>query len=189
MSRLFSNHPPDAVERTHNAAPTARAWRKPMHTGRTYARSLLLFGVLLLVLSACGQFAAAQPPTTTQPVATQSTAATQPTAVTQTSAVTPSPASGVIPAGLERFYTQELAFGPCADYAMTEADAEAFANEAFECARLEAPLDYQNPDGRTAQIALLRVPARGESGIRIGSLLLNPGDPGFAGMPHATTMA
>ncbi|MEP0970143.1 MULTISPECIES: alpha/beta hydrolase [Cyanophyceae] len=90
---------------------------------------------------------------------------------------------------MERFYTQELTFGPCADYATTDADAAVFANDTFECARLEVPLDYQNPDGRTAQIALLRVPARGNPGSRIGSLLLNPGGPGFAGMLHATTMA
>jgi pimeloyl-ACP methyl ester carboxylesterase len=138
-----------------------------MHTGTTYARSLLLLGALLLVLSACGQ----------------------PSAVTLPTAAMPSPAAGVIPAGLERFYTQELAFGPCANYAMTEADAAAFANDAFECARLEVPLDYQNPDGRTAQIALLRVPARGEPGTRIGSLLTNPGGPGFPGMRHAIRVA
>jgi pimeloyl-ACP methyl ester carboxylesterase len=91
--------------------------------------------------------------------------------------------------GLERFYTQTLLFESCENYAITEADAEAFANDAYECARLEVPLDYENPDGRTAQIALLRVPARGEPSTRIGSLLLNPGGPGSAGMLHATTIA
>lgn len=89
-------------------------------------------------------------------------------------------------ADLERFYTQKLAFESCEGYATTEADAKAFANDTFECARVEVPLDYENPDGRTAQIALLRVPAKGEP---IGSLQVNPGGPGFAGMSHAVTVA
>jgi pimeloyl-ACP methyl ester carboxylesterase len=89
-------------------------------------------------------------------------------------------------AELERFYNQELTFGSCEGYATTDADAETFANDTFECARLEVPLDYENPDGRTAQIALLRVPAKGEP---IGSLLLNPGGPGFSGMSHAPLVA
>ncbi|MEA5452565.1 alpha/beta hydrolase [Leptolyngbya sp. CCNP1308] len=113
-----------------------------------------------LALSACGQPISGQPP---QP--------------------------GEIPAGLERFYNQELTFGPCADYATTDADAKTFANDTYECARLEVPLDYENPYGRTAQIALLRVPARGEPGSRIGSILTNPGGPGLPGMAHAITVA
>ncbi|NOK57860.1 MAG: alpha/beta hydrolase [Chloroflexi bacterium AL-W] len=150
----------------------------------TYIRHALFIGVLMLVLGACGQPVATQPTAVTLP-----SAVTQPTATTQTPAVTQTPTPGAVPAGLERFYTQELTFGPCADYAITDADAEAFANDTFECARLDVPLDYQNPDGRTVQIALLRVPAWGEPNTRIGSLLLNPGGPGFAGMSHATDMA
>jgi pimeloyl-ACP methyl ester carboxylesterase len=94
-----------------------------------------------------------------------------------------------VPAGLERFYGQKLAFAPCEGYATTAADARAFAGDAYQCARLEVPLDYDNPSGRTAQIALLRVPAKGAPGQRIGSLLLNPGGPGFAGMSHAVLVA
>lgn len=96
------------------------------------------------------------------------------------------PAPGQVPAGLERFYNQKLTFGACEGYATTDADAEAFADDTFECAQLEVPLDYENPDGRIAQIALLRVPAKGEP---IGSLLLNPGGPGFSGMSHAPLVA
>ncbi len=133
--------------------------RKTLLTRKTYVRSSLMTGAALLALSACSQ-----------PVPEQ-------------------PSPGEIPAGLERFYTQELTFGPCADYATTDADAKAFANDTFQCARLEVPLDYENPDGRTAQIALLRVPARGEPGSRIGSILTNPGGPGFAGMSLANDLA
>ena len=91
--------------------------------------------------------------------------------------------------GLERFYNQKLTFGPCKSYATTDGDAPIFASEQYECARLEVPLDYAKPEGRTAQIALLRVPATGDAGKKIGSLLVNPGGPGSSGMSHATFVA
>ncbi|MGH3942974.1 MAG: alpha/beta fold hydrolase, partial [Pseudonocardiaceae bacterium] len=88
---------------------------------------------------------------------------------------------------LARFYDQELIFGPCAGYATTGADEQLFASDPrFECARLEVPLDYDDPGGATAQVAMLRVPARGES---IGSLLLNSGGPGGTGMNFAAGVA
>jgi alpha/beta hydrolase fold len=90
--------------------------------------------------------------------------------------------------GLARYYNQKLTFGSCEGYATTKADAAAFASATAECARLEVPLDYDNPRGRTAQVALLRVKAKGE-GKPIGSLLVNPGGPGFTGMSHAVTVA
>ena len=93
------------------------------------------------------------------------------------------------PAGLERFYMQKLSFGPCESYATTKADAKTFAEKTFQCARLQVPLDYKKPSGRTAQIALLRVPAKGALGKRIGSLILNPGGPGFSGMSQALLVA
>ncbi|USX25106.1 alpha/beta hydrolase [Oxalobacteraceae bacterium OTU3CINTB1] len=96
---------------------------------------------------------------------------------------------GTVPEGLARFYSQRLDFGSCDGYATTSADAIAFANKEFKCARLEVPLDYANPGGRSARIALLKVTAKGGPGIRLGSLLLNPGGPGFSGMSYATTVA
>ncbi|KAL0580850.1 hypothetical protein V5O48_001142 [Marasmius crinis-equi] len=51
----------------------------------------------------------------------------------------------------------------------------------FECTRLQVPLDYDNPDdGRTAAIALLRVPANvsSDSPDYRGPVLFNPGGPG-----------
>jgi len=96
---------------------------------------------------------------------------------------------GAVPQGLARFYEQALTFGPCDSYATTSADATTFADKRFSCARLEVPLDYQNPEGRTAQIALLRVTAKGQPATRIGSVLLNPGGPGFSGMSYAATVA
>ncbi|WP_284251809.1 alpha/beta hydrolase [Litorihabitans aurantiacus] len=88
------------------------------------------------------------------------------------------------PAGLETFYDQELAFGPCEDYGTTpthqEAVDAAVATSAAECARATVPLDYDDPGGETAEIAVIRIPARG--GDPIGSLLTNPGGPGGSGV-------
>lgn len=89
------------------------------------------------------------------------------------------PRSTQIPA-LEEFHTQELAWGDCAEYAITAQDERYFplAPEA-ECARMLVPLDYADPEGDTASIAVVRIPARGESA---GSLFFNPGGPGGSGL-------
>ncbi|GAB3839106.1 hypothetical protein GCM10028799_80670 [Kribbella italica] len=85
---------------------------------------------------------------------------------------------------LERFYNQDLSFGSCADYAPNVDDDKIFVDPA-ECARLTVPLDYDKPDGKTAQVAVLRVPASGGRDERIGSLVVNPGGPGGPGMAQA----
>src|SRR5437764_14045194 len=82
-----------------------------------------------LILSGCSQSAATvadPPPPTPTPAPTQ-------------------------PAELARFYDQQLTWGPCADYATSAADRSAFGDPALECARLEVPLDYTQPEGHTAQ--------------------------------------
>lgn len=53
---------------------------------------------------------------------------------------------------------------------------------ALECGTLAVPLDHDDPDGETIDIALARVPASGGPGERIGSLVLNPGGPGESGV-------
>lgn len=47
----------------------------------------------------------------------------------------------------------------------------------FECATLEVPVDYDQPEGETLELGLSRRPAD-EPDARIGSLLMNPGGPG-----------
>ncbi|WP_338748624.1 alpha/beta hydrolase [Janibacter alittae] len=69
--------------------------------------------------------------------------------------------------GLERFYEQELAWQDC---------------PAGECAGLEVPLDWSAPEGGTIEIAVNRVPAKGEAS---GSLVANPGGPGGSGVDYA----
>ncbi|APH02317.1 proteinase [Janibacter indicus] len=71
--------------------------------------------------------------------------------------------------GLERFYSQELDWGGC-------------RGSDGECARLEVPMDYEDPDGQTIEIAVLRVEAKGEAA---GSLVVNPGGPGGSGVDYA----
>ena len=51
----------------------------------------------------------------------------------------------------------------------------------LDCASVAVPLDYANPSGRTISIALSR---RKASGIRVGSLLVNPGGPGESGVAN-----
>src|SRR5690606_9732967 len=90
------------------------------------------------------------------------------------------------PADLARFYEQELSWGGCAEFATSASDRITFDDESLQCARLEVPLDYSQPDGRTAQIAVLRHRATGD---RIGSLLVNPGGPGASGVRLGASMA
>jgi pimeloyl-ACP methyl ester carboxylesterase len=59
---------------------------------------------------------------------------------------------------------------------------------AFECATLNVPLDYANPDARSIELALVRQPARDPS-RRIGALLLNPGGPGASGLDITRALA
>jgi pimeloyl-ACP methyl ester carboxylesterase len=89
-----------------------------------------------------------------------------------------------VPAGLERYYTQQLAWGPCTPYARSDAEKQAFADPGLDCARLQVPLDYAAPNGRTAQIAVLR---HRTDRAKVGSLVLNPGGPGGAGLGFAAS--
>jgi len=87
-------------------------------------------------------------------------------------APTSTPAPGATDApdeGLETFYGQALAWEACGTN---------------ECARLEVPVDYAEPDGETFEVALLKVPAM-DPDSRIGSLVVNPGGPGAPGTSYA----
>ncbi len=95
-------------------------------------------------------------------------------------------AGGPAPAGLESFYGQKLEWGPCAPFAVTQIDADAFADPAYDCTRVTVPLDYARSDGETATIGVLRKQA---TGARIGSLVVNPGGPGGSGMGFGPSLA
>lgn len=56
--------------------------------------------------------------------------------------------------------------------------------QTMRCATIEVPLDYAEPEGRTIELALVKVPAATRS-QRVGSLLVNPGGPGVSGIGYA----
>ncbi|ANY05216.1 alpha/beta hydrolase [Pseudonocardia sp. HH130630-07] len=90
------------------------------------------------------------------------------------------------PPELAQFYTQELSWGPCGDYAQTTQDQQAFADPQFDCTRVTVPQDYAQPGGETMQIALLRKKATGD---RIGSVFADPGGPGGSGTSFMASSA
>ncbi len=69
-------------------------------------------------------------------------------------------------AKVEDVYDQELQWAECGE---------------LECATIQVPLDWSDPDGDTVELSLNRHPAR-EPDARVGSLLINPGGPGGSGL-------
>ena len=55
--------------------------------------------------------------------------------------------------------------------------------DGLECATLEVPLDYDEPDGDTIEIEMIRQPAP-DPARRIGSIFFNPGGPGGSGLEY-----
>ena len=98
----------------------------------------------------------------------------------------PGPTATPAPPQLQRYYAQRLQWGPCTGFARNDHQDRAFADPALDCARLEVPLDYAAPDGRTARVALLR---HRTTHPKIGSLVVNPGGPGQSGVELAATLA
>mgnify|MGYP001221568329 CR=1 FL=1 len=75
------------------------------------------------------------------------------------------------PAGLEKFYTQDVSWERCGQNT---------------CAMVEVPVDYSKPDGETLELKVLRVASAGKTG-RV--LFVNPGGPGGSGADFARTVA
>jgi pimeloyl-ACP methyl ester carboxylesterase len=73
-------------------------------------------------------------------------------------------------ASLTRFYSQKPTWENCGG--------------GFQCARLDVPLDYGDPGGKTIAISVNRLPAGSKSG-KLGALLVNPGGPGASGLDYA----
>ena len=90
-------------------------------------------------------------------------AATATTATNETTATTATPATTAAATHAE------LDWQSCPD-----------AGRNVECATLSVPVDYDEPEGDTIDLAVMRLPA-GSKSDRIGSLLVNPGGPGVPG--------
>jgi pimeloyl-ACP methyl ester carboxylesterase len=58
----------------------------------------------------------------------------------------------------------------------------------FECGRTEVPISYDEPQGATLPLFLVRAVMAGQTG-RIGSLVVNPGGPGASGSDAAIGLA
>jgi pimeloyl-ACP methyl ester carboxylesterase len=91
-------------------------------------------------------------------------------------------------ADLKNFYGQKLTWGPCGSFAPTQDDQQTFADPKFDCTYLQVPIDYNQPSGKTAQIAVLRQKAS-QPARKIGSLVINPGGPGASGTEAAAGVA
>ena len=87
-------------------------------------------------------------------------------APTTSPAVSPSPNDPTLAA----FYDQQLSWSGCGGK--------------FECATMKVPLTYEQPDGDTIDIDVVRLPAQDPS-KRLGSLVINPGGPGGSGVEYA----
>lgn len=102
------------------------------------------------------------------------------------SGVTPNNDDSASELGLDRFMAQELEFGAC-DASVVDSQPPVpeivEAAEKAKCAMLTVPMNYEDLDGTTIEIAVTRISATGDNPI--GSVLLNPGGPGAPG----TTLA
>ncbi|WP_156623272.1 alpha/beta hydrolase [Mycobacterium sp. 1164966.3] len=72
-------------------------------------------------------------------------------------------------------------WGSCSDFLGDTKDIPT-----AKCATVSVPVDYNNPGGAQAKLAVIRIPATGQ---RIGSLLVNPGGPGASAVDMAAGLA
>ena len=84
--------------------------------------------------------------------------------------------SNAVPADLQQFYSQKPTWGSCTSDS---------SGPGWTCAKITVPLDYSDPSKGTTYIMATRKAATGPADQRIGSLLLNPGGPGGAGIAYA----
>lgn len=111
----------------------------------------------VVVLSGCSSWIPDQDPDQ-NPANSPSASAPDPTPVT-------GPA-GAVPAGFEEIYNQDVEWTKC-------------GGGAFQCADIQAPLDWDNPDSESITIAAQRYNAREKA---MGTILVNPGGPGGSGI-------
>lgn len=96
------------------------------------------------------------------------------------------PAAGASVPGLEDFYGQQISWGPCASY--DPAGGSAYDVPGTECGYLIVPVDYADPNGPTAAIGLLKLPAKNPA-AKTGTVFVDPGGPGGSGMSIIASFA
>src|SRR5690606_3120052 len=90
----------------------------------------------------------------------------------RTPGATPAPAPSGVSKDLQRHYRQRLTWEPCDE------------GSTLQCTTLRVPLDYDNPGGKSIELAVLRYPAQDQE-RKLGSLVINPGGPGGSGVEYA----
>ena len=151
----YPPEPPAETPAEPEPEPEPRSSRNPVLIG-------VVVGVLVFALAAAG-FAGWRAVSDDEPSAAPTVDHSSP-AVAQPSPTEALP--GTDPR-LTRFYDQELSWHDC---------------DRDRCATLTVPLDYEQPEGTTLKLAVLKVPAQGH---RVGSLVVNPGGPGGSGVDYA----
>ncbi|WP_413758883.1 alpha/beta hydrolase [Streptomyces sp. MMBL 11-3] len=86
----------------------------------------------------------------------------------------------------EDLTAQELSWKDCPEPSDAEGGGDAPSplpdGGTWKCATMKAPLDWDEPEGDTIDLALIRAKASGAQDRRIGSLLFNFGGPGGSGV-------
>ncbi|AJT42583.1 hypothetical protein UM93_15830 [Psychromicrobium lacuslunae] len=91
--------------------------------------------------------------------------------------------TGVVPAGLESYYSQSISWESCADYG----NGDYYTGSAYTCGYAIVPLDYAQPNGPTIAVAMLKIHKSGGNAKR-QNLFMDPGGPGFPGMSLANNV-
>lgn len=144
----------------------------PRPRRRRFAVRVLAVAAVLTAAAGCADATPSSTASSVPPIATS----------------TADPAPGAVPPGLERFYSQRPAWGSCLPFATTDDQRQYYGQPGLQCAKVDVPIDYSNPQGPTAQLAISRLKATDPT-QRIGSLLVNPGGPGASGIEIASQLA
>src|SRR5262245_7805091 len=95
---------------------------------------------------------------------------------------TPEPGTGPTQSPGPPAVSPQASWGSCGEFLGDDAKDVPTAR----CTTVTVPVDYDNPNGAQAKLAVIRIPATGQ---RIGSLLVNPGGPGGSAVEFAGAMA
>jgi pimeloyl-ACP methyl ester carboxylesterase len=94
---------------------------------------------------------------------------------------TPEPGAGQGPSPAPPPAAAPVTWGNCSQFLKDSSKVPT-----AQCTTVSVPVDYNNPGGAQAKLAVIRIPATGQ---RIGSLLINPGGPGGSAVDMAAGMA
>ncbi|WP_430868309.1 alpha/beta hydrolase [Demequina aurantiaca] len=127
----------------------------------SFLRTVTMGAVVVLVATAC------------IPERDQVPSSAAPTVTAGGSGIAPGTSGSPVNPGESRVYSQELDWTSC---------------DELECATVQVPVDWANPDGPTFGVAINRQVAL-DPDERLGSVLINPGGPGGEGLSFAEYFA